>query len=82
MLWIFCIKKRIDKVLIGEMGVTKLRFWEENLPLFQLISIRVPRHHCPSLWNLKKVPYSRAATIRHLLTIRQEKVVIFVTVIF
>ena len=37
----FCIKKTIDKVLIGEMGAAKLRFWEKKLPLFQLISIRV-----------------------------------------
>ena len=40
-LWIFCIKKRIDKVLIGEMRVAKLRFWQKNLPLFKIISIRV-----------------------------------------
>ena len=39
-LWIFCIKKRIDKMLIGEMGVAELRFCEKNLPLLQLISIR------------------------------------------
>ena len=40
-LWIFCVKKRIDKKLIGEMGVANLRCWKKKLPLFQLISIRV-----------------------------------------